>query len=223
MRNYLTSALFVATLLLSNLLSAQNSNNLFFVFLNTNPDRAALSEQEVESLQSQHLNNIKNLADQGIMKAAGPFDGGGGMFILAAEDGMNAWDILNTDPAIAANRYKIELYPVEINNNDICDVSEPYKMVNYQFVRLTSDPDYFGDSDKLFRENRVFNANLNNNNDFVMVQGIFNMFNDGFIVLNVPTAEEASKIMSNHPSVKAGQVKMEVKTLWIAEGTFCKK
>ncbi len=66
--------------------SAQaQSNKLFFVFLNSNPDKAILDADKAEQLQSAHLKNIERLAIEGIMKAAGPFEGGGGMFILKTD------------------------------------------------------------------------------------------------------------------------------------------
>lgn len=223
MRKYLSSALFVAAIFFSTVLTAQNSGNLFFVFLNSNPDKAELSKQEVENLQAKHLENISRLADQGIMKAAGPFDGGGGLFILDAENIESAAEILSTDPAIAAERYKLEIFPLTIAINDLCGAKEPYKMVTYQFVRLTSDPEYFGDMDQMARATRFFNSDLYHNNDFIVVQGNFGEYNEGFIILDVATADEAQSIMNQHPAVKAGQLKPEVKSLWIAEGTFCKK
>lgn len=222
MFKYLTSGLFVVTLLFSVYVTGQ-SNELFFVFLNNNPAKALLSEDQVESLQTAHLQNIERLAKEGIMKAAGPFDGGGGLFILESESIETANEILQSDPAIKADRFNIEVFPLMLANNDLCGAKEPYEMVSYQFIRLISDVEYFGDPDVMFAKNRVFMADLNNNNDFVIAQGNFTKYNDGFLILNVADAASAEEIIKQHPNVKEGQLKYEIKSLWIAKGTFCKR
>ncbi len=223
MRKFLSSGLVVLALCSSAVLSGQSTNNLFFVFLNSNPDKPEISKQEVEKIQSAHLNNIEQLASEGIMKAAGPFDGGGGMFILQTEDINSANEVLQSDPAIKANRFKIEVFPVMIANNDLCGAKEPYEMITYQFVRSISNVEYFGDIDKMRFDNRVFMAELNNNNDYVIVQGTFNIYNDGFLILDVADAKEAEKIIKKHPAVQEGQLNYEIKSLMIAKGTFCKR
>ena len=139
-------------------LSAQPNNRLFFVFLNTNPDKPVISEEKKESLQAQHLGNLDNLADQGILKAAGPFDGGGGLLILQAETEAEAWEIVNTDPAVKADRFKVEVLPFALNGNQLCGAKEPYEMVTYQFVRLISDVEFFGDIKKMVHDDRFFMA-----------------------------------------------------------------
>lgn len=221
MNKRLSFILLIAILLTGGV--AKSQSNLFFVFLNTNPDREQLSDSETESLQKAHLANIDRLAEEGIMKAAGPFEGGGGMFILNAEDTDAVNEILRTDPAIRANRFTLEVFPLMLANNDLCGAEKPYEMVTYQFVRTLFNVEYFGDPDYWFAQHRVFMANLNNNNDFVIAQGNFTYDCDGFLILDVADAETAEKIIKKHPCVKEGQLNYEIKTLWIAKGTFCKR
>ena len=132
-------------------------------------------------------------------------------------------EIISTDPAIAANRYIIEIFPFSIRINDLCGAKKPYEMVTYQFVRLSADLTYFGDLDQMIHDNRIFMAELANNNDFVITQGVFDEYNSGVLILDVPTSEEAVEIIKQHPAVQAGQLTYEVKPLWIAKGTFCKR
>jgi len=181
MRKKLPVILLLLALFLANLSQAQ-SNNLFFVFLNTNPDKEQLDEEKTEQIQAAHLQNIDILAKEGIIRASGPFEGGGGFLILNTEDEESAKAILQTDPAIQADRFVTETFPLMLANNDLCGAKEPYEMVTYQFVRTIFNLDYFGDVDKWFAENRVFMADLNNHNDFVIAQGNFNNYNDGFLI-----------------------------------------
>lgn len=222
MRKLLASFI-VLTFFVFNNLGAQTNDNLFFVFLNTNPNKAKLSTEQVESLQAAHLQNIEKLAGEGKLLAAGPFDTGGGFFVIHAESVEQAKEYIGTDPAIAADRYIIEIFPFSIRINDLCGAKKPYEMVTYQFIRLTADMSYFGDLDKQIHDNRFFMAELANKNDFVITQGTFDEYNSGILILDLPTSEEAVEIIKQHPAVKEGQLNYEVKPLWIAKGTFCKR
>lgn len=202
-------------------LTAQTNENLFFVFLNSNPDKAEMSELEVEKLHNGHLENIGRLQDEGKLFAAGPFEGGGGMFVLHADNIEEAKSFLKTDPAIVANRFIIEVFPFNIWNGDMCGAREPYTMVTYQFVRLITNSENSEDIAKTIYDNRFFMSNLANNTDQLVVHGQFSNDNDGVLILDVPDTESADKIISKHPSVISGNLNYEIVPLWIAKGTFC--
>jgi len=202
---------------------AQTNENLFFVFLNTNPNKVKLSTEQVDSLQTAHLNNIGKLADEGILLAAGPFETGGGIFIIHANSSEQAQEILSTDPAIAANRYKIEIFPFYVMINELCEPRQPYEMVTYQFIRLKANPADSGEAAVPYRKNRTFLDELNNQNDFVVINGNFDFTNmNGILILDVKTKEEAEEIMKENPAVIENRITYEIKPLWIAKGTFCK-
>ncbi len=201
-------------------INAQNSD-LFFVFLNNNPDKEMLSKSDAESLQAAHLKNLAKMADEGKLIAAGPFEGGGGMLIIKAENQFKAWDYLNTDPAIKAKRFKVEVLPFMTWNGKICKSKDPENMVTYQFVRLISDQYFKGDENKMIHDNRIFMANMfNNNTGEVLVYGFFSAYNDGMVIFNT-TPEKADYLISQHPAIKAGQLSFDLKPLNIAKGTFC--
>ena len=224
MRNFTRQAiLFLAFMAIIQALSAQGSKDLFFVFLNTNPDRPQISDTEKEQLQALHIENLERLQEEGPLLAAGPFDGGGGMLILEADSRKEATELVMTDPAVQAKRFNVEVFPFFLAGNSLCVAKKPYEMVTYQFVRLLSNVEFFGDTDKMVHDNRIFLAEQNNNNDYVVSYGSFSPFNDGMIILDVKDARAAEKIIKEHPAVKAGQLKYEIRPLWIAKGTFCKK
>ncbi len=202
---------------------SQNNNNLFFVFLNSNPDKENISEAEVSKLQSAHLENIEKLNKEGKLIAAGPVEGGGGMFILKADDLNMANEMLSTDPAIAANRFVVEVFPFYLYNGRICGAIEPYNMVTYQLVRLKTnneDPNALG---KSLVDNRLYMAKLQYETKQLVMHGKFGDDNDGVLILNVPDLNSAEEIMQNHQVVIDQQLEYDISTLWIAEGTFCEK
>lgn len=224
MRNYII-LIFSTFLLLStstNIFS-QNNRDLFFVFLNTNPDKEKISETAAEELQAAHLNNISKLNNEGKIIAAGPFNGGGGIFILRAKDLDEANNILSTDPAIAANRFNIEVFPFNIYNGDFCGSEKPYEMVEYQFIRISINDEDPETTVKAMHETRLFMANLMNDTEELIVHGRFDTENEGIMILNVPDTEAADKIMKTNSFVARGIITYDVRTLWIAEGTFCEK
>ncbi len=213
--------LFSIVLTISNNLMSQNNRDLFFVFLNSNPDKEKISESKVEELQAAHLKNIDNLAKEGKLVAAGPFDGGGGMFILRAEDYNQAKQYLETDPAIAADRYIIEVHPFSIYNGDLCGAKEPHEMVTYQIVRISMNEDNEEALAKANYDTRLFMSNIHNGSKELVAHGRFENQRDGVLILNVPNVETADALMKTNPAVTSGVLTYDIKTLWIAKGTFC--
>jgi uncharacterized protein YciI len=211
-------AIFTITLTSFFQINAQN-NSLYFVFLNNNPEKEIITDSKAESLQAAHLKNIDRLADEGKLIAAGPFEGGGGMFVLNAKDQFQAWSYLETDPAVKANRFKVEILPFSLWNGKLQKAGKPYEMKTYQFIRLVSNPDFKGDEDKLIHDNRIFMSKMMKNNPEVLAYGFFSEFNDGMLVVD-GSAELAESLIKEHASVKAGQLSFEIKLLYIAKGTF---
>ncbi len=201
-------------------IAAQTNENLYFVFLNTNPDRETISDQKAEEIQAAHLQNIDKLAEEGKLFAAGPFEGGGGMFILHAESLEQAKGFLQTDPAVKANRFIVEVFPFNLAYGNMCGAKEPREMVTYQLIRFTKNTDASDALAQLRHDNRVFMYELSNKLK-VVAQGYFGDMLDGVVILDTDSAGEAGKLFKKHPAVRSGKLSYEVKTLWIARGTFC--
>ena len=202
-----------------------SQENLFFVFLNSNPDRETLSETESVELQKAHLANIDSLYAQGKLTAAGPFDGGGGIFILVAKDSVQAEKLLHSDPAIEANRFQLEYFPFRIGTGGTCRYNEPVKMKSFTFLRWT-----LKDKEKL---DEVISTRLTiKQNDFytethlrdsILIAGTFEKANQGIMVLHLSSEAEAKLLMETSPIHNSGKFDYTVQKLWTAEGTFCRK
>ncbi|MCF6169781.1 MAG: YciI family protein [Bacteroidales bacterium] len=201
--------------------TAQTNDNLFFVFLNANPDRELLSEGDAEAVQAAHLRNTDKLAGEGKLLAGGPFEDGGGMFILRAKSMEQAKTIVQTDPAVQANRFDIAIHAFSLAIGDMCETEEPYEMVNYQMVIFSSNAGDNEQAHQLSYDTRVFMAELNAKKQNIVAQGYFDGQTEGVLILNVKDAGAAAKIFRKHPAARAGLMTYEVKTIWIAKGTFC--
>ncbi len=77
------------------------------------------------------------------------------------------------------------------------------------------------DESKMIHDSRIFMADIFNNNlGEVLVYGFFSAYNDDMVIFNT-TPEKADYLISQHPSIKAGQLSFDLKPLNIAKGTFC--
>jgi uncharacterized protein YciI len=180
------------------------------VFLNKKEDKAELPEDEVKKLMDGHMANINQLAKDGKLWAAGPFDGGGGIFIFktASLDDVKSWIL--TDPAVKAERWNVEIFPYRPRAGSVCAVGEKYEMTNYFFVRYSakragSDQDhrdYIGSS---FGTNVIAEGELG----------------EGAGSIAVLREEPKTTTLDQDPMVKSGSLNYGVKKLFIARGSFC--
>lgn len=194
-------------LLISQHLQAQDFH---IVFLNKKEDKAVLPEEEVKKLMDGHMANINRLAKEGKLWAAGPFDGGGGIFIFKTSSMEDVKNWIGTDPAVSANRWNVEMFPYVPRTGSVCSVGERYVMTNYFFIRYVTST---GNGDELRREHQkkatkvIAEGSLGGNNGSILILG-----------------EEPTKEWLNaDPTQKIGEPTPVVKKLFIAKGSFCEK
>ena len=209
----------IAALINANAFSQLSSYS--FVFLNKKSDTLQSSKEDVDKLMEGHMANIERLAKERKLITAGPFEGGGGIFILntTSIDEAKAW--VNTDPAVKANRWNIEIYPYRPRVGSICKANAPYEMVAYQFIRFNANrtkstareyPQLFYLHDNFLKE---IGKKAN-----VVTEGIFGEFDGGILIIN---GEISNELLESDPAIQEGLLTMEMKTIWIAKGSFCEK
>ncbi|MCX8490395.1 MAG: YciI family protein [Cyclobacteriaceae bacterium] len=115
---------------------AQSSRSYVFVFLHTRSDKAELSKEEVDKIMSGHMANINNMAKEGKLLAAGPFEGGGGIFVFntTSVDEVTEW--IKADPSIQATRWKLEKLLYTPRAGFVCAVTEPYEIREIAFKKF---------------------------------------------------------------------------------------
>ncbi len=82
-------------------------------FLKAGPNRSG-SDEEKAALQRAHMENIKRLADEGLLVLAGPFLDKGelrGIYIFNVSDVETARKLTQSDPAIQSGSLVMELKP----------------------------------------------------------------------------------------------------------------
>ena len=174
-----------------------------------------VAKDTIEKLMKGHLANIERLAKEEKLIAAGPFEGGGGIFILNTNLKSQAEEWLSTDPGVRANLWDIEILKYSPTIGGVCKAGEPYEMVSYGFVRfyvLSSE------GEKAMKEHeQLIGAELEKGN--VVTSGAFEP--SGQIL--VLKSEAMEKFIGSDPAVAQGFLKAEQKKLWIAKGSFCER
>ena len=212
--------LIVFTFLIYGNLSAQEFDRVF-VFLNVNTNKETLSEDSVKTLMDGHFNNMARLGTEGKLINAGPFEGGGGLFIMNSSsiDTVKQW--LHTDPAVKANRWVIEMYPFTTTEGGSCVVRADYEMVSYQFVRYTPSNEIANYKSNANTEKQLTTKELISKlkeDDGLIMAGHFSSNEGGVLVLkdkkNIEMVQ--SSILAN-----SGTISFKFKELWIAKGSFC--
>lgn len=192
-----------------------------YVFLNTNPDRADLPKEQVDSLQRGHLANIQKLAKEGKLLVAGPFNSGGGIFIMNTTSTKEARKWISTDPAIAANRYHIETLPWTPRVGGACLVDTTAEFVTYTFVRYNTLITKFNvqDAPRLFKQHDDYLKKIEASGN-VISEGFFANSDGGVLVMKGDVGPE---VIMNDPTVKNGIIQPVIKQIWVGKGSFCEE
>jgi len=198
-----------------------NAQSLTFVFLNKKGDATQLPKEQNDKIMEGHMANINRLAKEGKLVAAGPFDGGGGIFIFKSNSIEDVKDWLSTDPGVQANRWNIEILPYQPRYGSACAVSEPYEMVSYHFIRYISNLTKYNiqDAPDTFRKHDEYLKKVIQTGN-VIAEGIFGEREGGILVLK---GELQKEVIENDPSINEGLFQIEFKKLYIAKGAFCEK
>lgn len=208
--------LFASFMLLGMLISFQTSaqNSLFFVFLDSNPDREELAEGTLSAIMEGHLENIDRLYEEGNLLLAGPIDGGGGIFVLNANSLVEAQGFLETDPAISSDRFIVGTHEMEIEKGFICNQEKPYEMVQFKLIRYS--PKEGASTDVPFNEHYDYVQT-----DEVLMSAAIRENDIIEYVIVLPNDADAGNFAINDPLISSGTYDYTVKTWWSTNQTFC--
>lgn len=191
------------------------------VFLHKKTEAEKLPKEQLDKIMEGHMANINRLAKEGKLLAAGPFDGGGGIFILNTTSTDEAKQWLSTDPGVQANRWTVEILPYKPRVGSVCLVNEPYEMVSYEFIRFNAVVTKFTAPTypQIIRKHDEFLKRLEETGN-VVTEAIFGDYDGGILVLR---GEVQKEVIESDPGVEAGLIELTFKKLWIAKGAFCEK
>jgi uncharacterized protein YciI len=219
MRTILLLLLIIATA--TELRSQDKSGKYTFVFLHKRPDAPSLAKEESEKIMAGHMANIEKMAKEGRLLAAGPFEGGGGIFIFNTSSTAEVTEWMSPDPGIQAKRWNVEMLPYEPKIGGICTVSEPYEMTMYTFVHFKPKVFKFNvqEAGQTVDEHNKFVKELAKGGN-VVTHASFGSIDGSILVMKGEVQQEA--ILAD-PAVKGALFEPEFKKLYIAKGSFCEK
>jgi uncharacterized protein YciI len=204
--------------LLASVIANGQPKRYTFVFLHHKPAAEKLPKDQIEKIMEGHLANIERLAKEGKLIVAGPFEGGGGIFVLNTTSIKEAEEWLRTDPGIQANRWKVEMLPFSTRIGSLCHAREPYEMVAYRFIRLTAASDVASETSvEGLKQHQAFVAEQAKTGNLIS-EGAFEP-GGNILILRDTTAS----VIKADPAVQQGILSAESKKLWIAKGSFCEK
>lgn len=196
-------------------------NPYVFVFLNKKPDAEKLSDDDSKKIMEGHMNNMGRLAKEGKLIAAGPFEGGGGIFIMKTSSVDEAKGWISTDPGVQAKRWNVEVLPFTPRQGQVCVAKEPYEMVFYSFVRFNAVVSKFNAA--------TYPTIIKQHNDYlkeiaktgnVIIEGIFGDHDGGIMIMK---GEVGQALFETDPGVQEGLIDIQTKKLYIAKGSFCEQ
>jgi uncharacterized protein YciI len=210
-----------ALLILSSIWGVAQEQKYTIIFLNKNTEAQTLTKEESQKIMEGHMANINAMAKAGRLVAAGPFEGGGGLFIMntTSIDSINKW--IAPDPGVQAKRWKIEMLPYFPKHGGVCAVREPYEMIMYSFARFDAvrSKSTAGTYPQIIKLHEEQIKQLSTTGNLITSASFGD--NEGGIVVMKGEVDRA--VFEADPGVQQGLLELTFKKLYIAKGAFCEK
>lgn len=205
--------------LLTSLQGMAQTDPLLFVFLNKRTDLPAIPKEESDKLMEGHMANIGRLAKEGKLIVAGPFDGGGGIFVLKTNSVEEAKSWLATDPGVKAERWRMEYLPLTFRVGNACVAKEPYEMVSYHFIRYGLNLTKFNvqQAANTLQKHVLYMKELNQTGN-VIAEASLGESEGSFLIMK---GDLDQRVVEASPAVQEQIFSIDIKKLWVAKGSFC--
>jgi uncharacterized protein YciI len=213
--------IFVLLLTFSTSAFAADSLRYYFVFLNPNPNLQQIGDSAYTEIQRKHLEDMTRLHESGFLVAAGPFEGGGGVFIVRASTVKAVNDSMNTDASVMASRSVAEILPMNIYRGKLCE-GDGDDMRSYEALRLNNirlgQKDMTPEKIREQIDGWIANAEKQGKVLFVCTLGC-DIPESVFIVADIT---EKKRVATKHYQPKEpGAFIAIMKNFFLAHGTFC--
>jgi uncharacterized protein YciI len=207
---------------------AVDSELRYVVFLRPDPARKAISMEERQAIQNAHMANIRKMAQDGVLVAAGPMDDTpttiSGIFVLKADSLAEAETVAGQDPTVVAGRNTVDVHswkgPAGIgtsyfkwkkDNPEAQDV-----MASHAFCLIRRGPAWHGG-----RETYDEGEFLDTLRGAGMLAAAGPIDGDpdllGIVIFKGASVDIARKIMAAGDAVKSGHVVVEYHVWWTAD------
>jgi len=228
-----TFAFFALWMAAPQLAAPDPATPYYVVFLRPDPARKPLSKAEGERIMSAHMANIRKMAADGILWAAGPFDDSpatiGGIFVFKASSLQSARAIAAQDPTVVEHRNTIDVHAwrgppnigVEYFRLHKLDPNTPQNMQVRPFCMLYRGAAWEqkqGERDSLLTAHERYIDQLRMQGKLGAAGGI-DAPDDllGLVIFRPISLEEAQRLLGDDPAVQAGVLHVEYHHWWSAD------
>ncbi len=203
-----------------------------FGLLRKGPNHGKGTKEEGEKAQAGHMANIQKMGRAGKLMAAGPMGDNGdlrGIFLFKAS-AEEARTLAAEDPAIQQGRLVLDLHSWHGPRSIGVTLNEAYRkdpgikmtMTQYYLALLTKGPKAAEGSPaekQRLQLAHMWNVRRMLDAKTFVAAGPFNGAGDlrGIFVIAAKSLEEANAIAAADPSVKAGQLAVELHPWWVAK------
>ncbi|NJN41458.1 MAG: hypothetical protein HC811_03670 [Flammeovirgaceae bacterium] len=152
---------------------------------------------------------------------AGPFEGGGGIFIMNTTSVDQAGEWLSTDAAIQANRWNVEIFLYTPRVGGVCTIPTTNEMVTYTFVRYFPNTTKFNvqQSPQSYKKHDDYLKKLSTTGN-VIAEGIFGNYEGGILIMK---GEVDQQLIDLDPGITETVLVAEKKKIWVGKGSFCEQ
>ena len=208
----------ILTVLISSVILSAHAQENVLVFLHHRTDKVELPKVQVDSIMKGHIANIEKMAAEGKLLVAGPFEGGGGIFIFNTKsfNDVNEW--MKNDPGIRSNRWNVEMQHYNRRTGLPQLVKEPYQMTNYHFIRFTAYVAKFNINDipELMKKHDDYLKEIKKSGN-VIAEGIFGENEGGILIMK---GDLDRRVIELDPAVREGLLEISIKKWYVAKGAF---
>lgn len=205
--------------------------NYCFGFLDSHPERKEIPKEEAEAIQKAHIGHLEMLGNKRWLVGAGPLANGGtvrGILISKCESVQQAMDFASQDPAVKAKRLTVRQYawytPVTTIGDGYWERQKqglPDKMSKHPVILLKDSGKSGQPSPELLSQHRDYILGQLASGKARAAGPLMNAGEwTGVLIYDSIPAEEALRIASEDPFVKAGWVTLVSYDWYVADGVL---
>ncbi|MCH2182732.1 MAG: YciI family protein [Mariniblastus sp.] len=202
--------------------------NLYWVFLTTGKSLEGIDRDEVEAMQTEHLNNFRRLAEDGRLLTAGPMSDPEnvrrGIVILKVAQRDELIGMFREDPYVKQGYMNVDACKMQFELGKIHTRIAPKGMEELRIVVLERNPESDEEIDAATSEQTAnYLKNLYDQKKLNLSIRLFDQKNKTQHILVFPkleTDEETLETVNQIPAVKAGFWKQETMPLFMGKGSI---
>jgi uncharacterized protein YciI len=205
----------------------------YVVFLRPDPSRKPLLKADTERIQAAHMANIRKMAEDGVLIAAGPFDDTpitiSGIFVFKVGSLQSAQAVAARDPTVIEHRNTVEVHAwlgprgigAEYFRLHKLDPKTPENMQARPLCMLYRGPAWeekLGTRDSLLAAHERYVDQLREQGKLAAAGGI-EAPDDllGLVVFKPIDLDDAQRLLNEDPAVQAGVLRIEYHRWWSAD------